>query len=50
MDSLWSFYYWIDNVAGQLGAVAILGAMLAAGLYWLLGTRLPSEARRALGA
>jgi hypothetical protein len=39
VDSLWSIYYWIDDFAGHLGTVAILGAMLAGGLYWLLGAR-----------
>jgi len=29
MDSPWSFYYWIDDFAGQLGTVVILGAPLA---------------------
>ena len=36
MDSLWSFYYWIDDFAGHFGT---MGAMLAASLYWLLGAR-----------
>jgi hypothetical protein len=39
MDSLWSFYYWIDDFAGHLGTVLILGGMLAGSLYWLLSAR-----------
>jgi hypothetical protein len=39
MESLWSLYYWIDDFAGHLGTVVILGAMLAGSLYWLLGAR-----------
>ena len=39
MDSLWSFHYWIDDFAGHLGTVVILGAMLAGSLYWWLGAR-----------
>jgi hypothetical protein len=39
MDSLWSFYYWIDDFAGHFGTVVILDAMLAGSLYWLLGAR-----------
>ena len=39
MDSLWSFYYWIDDFAGHFGTVVILGAMLAGSLYWLLSAR-----------
>jgi hypothetical protein len=39
MDSLWSFYYWIDDFAGHFGTVVILGAMLAGSLYWLSGAR-----------
>ena len=39
MDSLWSFYYWIDDLAGHLATALILGAMLAGNLYCLLGAR-----------
>jgi hypothetical protein len=39
VDSRWSFYYWIDDFAGDFGTVVILGAMLAGSLYWLLGSR-----------
>jgi hypothetical protein len=36
MDSLFSFYYCIDEYAGHFGTVVILGAMLAGSLgCWL---------------
>jgi hypothetical protein len=49
MDSLWSFYYWIDDFAGHFGTVVILGAMLApsvaAGIVPLCGHEDKSGAR-----
>jgi len=38
MDSLWSFYYWIE-FCGPFWHGCDLGAMLAGSLYWLLGAR-----------